>query len=477
MISPFYRGRVAFVNGVDLPFCLREATMRSGYKTLTPTQIANALAALDSGQIGVRDMRVYFACFALVAVREAARRYRQRRRETPKELARYQLSEFQEVTGLRTIKPALRRLERAGLVTYAEGEIVIAAEPLPGSHGLLEALRCQRSPRRPIPVPRSVLRFLAQNGKAALARTILAYVVRGLTLTRGGQGTVTCKGTVKVSWIADTFGLSERAARYARAELMACGWIPKDTGSRQRKLNRHGAYFVINLDWAPGPSGRVVGREVVPNVAEGKSPVFAPPPPEKCTDFAPPKEDKKTSYEGKNQKARATEPPGVFKTEKEPTLRNVAPADLWRFDRLEVLYGQAVSAGLVRPSDAQALDFIAAAVRARQVTDGDPVRVFVATVRKRLWHHITLDQEDHARRALTRFRDQNPERFRVFPTRRDGHPLKVSFEGDTNPYRSPLTSFGPPIGPNPNSVAPAALRANGVREEKGFFALRGSATR
>jgi hypothetical protein len=120
---------------------------------------------------------------------------------------------------LRAIKPALRRLQRAGLITFSEGEMVITTEPLPGSEEPLEALRCGRSPRRPIPVPRAVLRFLAGNGRAALTKTILAYVVRGLSLCRV-QGTVTSKGTVKISWIADTFGLSERAARYGRAELI-----------------------------------------------------------------------------------------------------------------------------------------------------------------------------------------------------------------------------------------------------------------
>ena len=77
--------------------------MRSGYKTITPTQLANVLAALDVGTVGLRELRVYFACFALVAVREAARRYRRRRREAPKEQARYRLAEFQEITGLRSI--------------------------------------------------------------------------------------------------------------------------------------------------------------------------------------------------------------------------------------------------------------------------------------------------------------------------------------------------------------------------------------
>jgi hypothetical protein len=77
--------------------------MRSGYKTITPTRIANVLATLDAGTIRLRDLRVYFACLALVVVREAARRYRRRRRQAPKELARYRLAEFREITGLRAV--------------------------------------------------------------------------------------------------------------------------------------------------------------------------------------------------------------------------------------------------------------------------------------------------------------------------------------------------------------------------------------
>src|SRR6266516_3490767 len=114
--------------------------MQSGYRTITPIQLSNVLFAFEKGTLSTQALRVYFACFVLMAVREAARRYRRRRRQPPKELARYRLSEFQKLTGLRVIKPALRSLERAGLVTYSEGEIVITTEPLPGSEELLERL-------------------------------------------------------------------------------------------------------------------------------------------------------------------------------------------------------------------------------------------------------------------------------------------------------------------------------------------------
>ena len=161
---------------------------------------------------------------------------------------------------------------RDGYSDHGEGEINITKEPLRGSKELLEELSCRRSPKRPIPVPRSMLRFLAENPKPALTKTIIGYVVRGLSISR--DGVITGKGTVKVSWIADTFDLSERAVRYARRELVEIGWISRDTGSHQLKLNRDGAYFVINPAWT------FVNRK-----KEEES--FAPPPVQTCTAFAP----------------------------------------------------------------------------------------------------------------------------------------------------------------------------------------------
>jgi hypothetical protein len=50
---------------------------------------------------------------------------------------------------------------------------------------------------------------------------------------------------------------------------------------------------------------------------------------------------------------------------------------------------------------------LAAAVRANGVRDGDPVRVFMGIVRRRLWSHITEAQEERARQAPARFREHH----------------------------------------------------------------------
>jgi Mn-dependent DtxR family transcriptional regulator len=405
--------------------------IHSGYKTITPAQLANLVWALNEGEIDLRAARTHLACFALIAVREAAARCRRRQGRKPKEISRYRLNELERLTGLgpANVRRALRSLDRAGLVSFSENEIVITKETLPGSEEMHHALACRRSQKRPIPVPRSVLRFLAKNRSEALLKTVVAYLVRGLSIARR-TGEVCAKGTVKASWIAKTFGVSPRAVKYAQAELLAMDWISKDTQSRQRKLNRDGAYFIINLEWRFETATQRQNEQATEShmdIVNGDNSCsdFARPLSEKIPDFAPPIQNKKTSIEIKNQKTQPTEPSvaGVCGEGREsssppPSLDHIQRQDLHHFSRLEELYFQAVERGWISPSEAMALNFIAAAVRAREVGD-EPARLFVSLIRRRLWHHITQAQEDCARRALARYREENPERFR-FVTMRTG---------------------------------------------------------
>jgi len=394
----------------------------SGYKTITPMQLANVLTAERAGAIGGCGLRIYFACYALVAIREAAGRQRRQRRKRPREASRYRLSELERLTGLTAprVRRALRELDRTGLVQFAEGEIVIVRETLPGSEELQSVLSCRRSPRRPIPVPRCLLRFLARTRSESLVKTVVAYLVRGLSIARG-TGEIGGKGTVKASWIAETFGLSQRAVKYAQAELRALDWISKDTQSVQRKLNRDGAYFVINLAW-------IFRREEGCGHSQGDAIVnrnkhdtrFAPPRTKIAPVFAPPIEDQETSIErDQYRETQGAEPrvPGVFGEGKgtgswqPPSLKNIRREDLFHFSRLESLYFEAVESGWVNQSEAMALNFIAAAVKARE-EGNDPARLFVSLVRRGLWHHLNQGHEDRARVALNRHRQESPERFR-----------------------------------------------------------------
>jgi len=246
-------------------------------------------------------------------------------------------------------------------------------------------------------VPRSVLCFLAASAKASLGKTMLGYVIRGLTIDRE-SGEIRGAGSVKSSWIADVFGLSLRSVKASRKELIESGFINRDTTSFQRKLNRDGAYFRISLTWSE---------------TEASKPQFAPPALKKVPEFAPPYKDMKTSYEIKNQKTetRVLKLSGVCKANegREPMLRDVRPEDIKSFTRARTLFLQAVNAGWTNGSESDFLNWVAAAVRVntRHLRNPvrDPVRVFISIVKGRRWKLISQAQEDRARKLIGHYRE------------------------------------------------------------------------
>jgi hypothetical protein len=260
--------------------------VESGYKIITPTEIGSCIAALNKKEISYRALRVYFACLALVAVREAAKRARPCRGTRSRELSRYRVEELCGLTDLaeRAVLRELRVLKRAGILSFSESSISIAKEQGQESLTVTQALAGKRSCKRPVPIPRSVLRFLARSPKAVLGKTVLAYIFRGMSIDRR-SGEVRGAGTVKASWIADVMGVSLRAAKAARKELIALGLISKDTGSFQRKLNRDGAYFRMTLSWKG--SAKAKSRAASGHGARVPSPRNAPRHSENRTAFAP----------------------------------------------------------------------------------------------------------------------------------------------------------------------------------------------
>ena len=399
--------------------------MTTGYKTITPIQIGNLLHALAAGQVTWVTARVWFACLEMVAIREAAQRVRHLKRDKRRIEPHFKRTELMELTGLnsRSVGKAVAAIQRCGLASLTPKAITVTELPMPEAGETIRTLAGGRSPKRPIPVPRALLRFLARQPKAGLGKVTLGYVCRGLSIERQG-GAIREAGTVKASWLADTLGLSLRSVRYAQAELRRVGWIPKDTGSKQRKLNRHGAWFRISLDWRPAATGgEAFGRGSDASDEIG----IAPPRPVFSTPVAPPKKDRKTPSESKNQK------PGVFgtgngkartnsaKTLPPPTLANIRLADLHDRERLRSLHRQAVARRWLRDCEADTLNFFAAAARARTVPGDDPVRVFVGIVRRRLWHHITQSQESAARAMLNNTHFSRPGPV----SGREANPLSV----------------------------------------------------
>ena len=397
---------------------------KSGYKTITPIQVCNALWLLSAKKLTKKTLQVYFACFSLVAIREAANRSLLKKPKKGRVIPSYRLKELSKATSLpqNTIKKELVTLESLLLLTFSESEIIILKTIIEGSEELLENFTQGRSPKRPIPIPRSIFRYLSKCKKESISKTLLAYILRGLTLTRDGE--IKGQGSVKCSWISDVMDMSLRSAKSARKELIELGVITADTGSHQLKLNKTGAYFTINIDWTDYQS--VIGQNKIDNITYQQKMTdnsvdnsflpqseFAPLPSEKVQVFAPPYKDKKTSSkeEYKYQKPLSTlclKPSGVFikpvEKEKPPTIKNITFDDFKSFYRTEELYFQAVKAKWVTDSENSFLNWMSAAVRAKTITNGDSVKIFVGIVRKKLFTHITQAEEERARAAIKKFR-------------------------------------------------------------------------
>lgn len=372
---------------------------QDGYKLIRAEELAGALAALNEGLITFRAFRAYLGCFELIAIREAAERSNVSKRGTRQR--RFLRSELAALVGAKegsTLSRELASLNSAGLLSFTQTAIGLPGDT--SRRADLSAMLGGRGGKRLVPVPRQVLKFLARCSRPALAKTVIAYLLRGLALERTGK--IRSAGTVKISWVCRLCQISERAARSARAELIRLGWITKDVGSFQRKLNRDGAYFVIDPAWR---------RVVKP---------FAPLHPEECTQSAPPIQKPETPNGSKNQKPATPTVAGVCTANREevqgrPSLRDIKLADLQRLSRLKILYADATAAKWLSDSEANIRNFVAAAARATRV-DGDPVRVFIGIVRKGLWHHLTGEDEDRASSALRRERERN-ERIESSKTR------------------------------------------------------------
>lgn len=374
------------------------ASITGGYQSLTLTQLCNVLTAVDHNKMNYRAVRVFFAVVSQLATRNAAQRAIGKR--TP---VRFELSELQTLTGKRKqyVRRALTDLKQAQLLRFSASEIVLNPEPIDGAQALLlDAVGKGRSVNRLVPLPRRIIRYLAQCSLPSVTKALIAYMIRGLSKRRDGR--INNRGSVKSNWIAKIAGISLRAAKAARRVLITMGLLSEDTDSTQRKLNRTGAYFEINIDWP----GETQAPESAPQPAETKEACtkFSPPAVGICTKFSPPNQRRTTPSENKNQKPQS----GASKKQSlgSPNLNNIQADDLKRMSRLLKLYEQAVAQGWLGASEANLLFFIASAIRVKRTPCQDPIRAFIAIIRNDLRAHITQAQEDAARTYLASYRQQ-----------------------------------------------------------------------
>jgi hypothetical protein len=356
-----------------------KAKPEGGYCLISVGAMLACWQAYRDGQLKYRDVRVWFAAHEMVARRCMLAQGR---------LAAYGIEELTRLVGGvggEYLRVSVRRLEACGLISWSNSAVKFPK------------IECDESrDRRLVPVPRRTVRFLAGCKRPAVTATILGHLMRCVYMRKGE---CSAKGTCKASWIAQTFGVSLRSVKAARKELAEMGWLDV-TESDHWHRQRWGGTAVVNLAWS--------GLRKQKRQSES-----APRPGLSTTESAPPDIKQETPSESRYQNLTSPERPGVKREgEEKPSIRNIKPEDLLRFSRTEELYRQAVAAGWVKHSESQALNWIGAAVRAKTVA-GDPVRVFAGIVRKNLWRYVTQEQEDHARRALSRYREHRPEAFRV----------------------------------------------------------------
>ena len=395
-----------------------------GFAFFTVTQLVMAWTALREAAINLKELRVYFALAEMKSRRCGCTDDDPPPEFTPLEIRRL-------VGGAGGEREAVNKLVAVGLLReVSKTNIEFATEPgdLRFEPETLEAtLDLIPNNDRRVPVPRRIVRLIAGGARRTLIATILGHLIRCLFYKRG-----MChpKGCVKASWIAEVFGVSERRVHQQRRHLVALGWLlPQETS--QRTLNGHGLWVTINLAWdalaeakerlyepvveQAGVAAAVGAPEPASPAAESPAKLSLPPG-DKPVEIVPPLniENKEPLPRGgsKNQEPASGGPTGVYISKSEsnktgapadrPTLRDVKSEDLRAPARLLDLHAQAVAAGYVSSSEADRLNFFAAANHARVIGSRNPPGLFVRIVRSGLWNFLTQDDEDVARVQLRR---------------------------------------------------------------------------
>lgn len=340
------------------------------------------------------------------------------------------------------IREDLRLLKKQSLLTFSTAEIKVNYAPLPQAKTLLKDVAKLRHHKRTIPVPRRLLEFLCQVTKPSIFKVVLTYLLRGLSLKRGGI--INSKGSAKSSWVAKVAGISLRAVKAARQSLISSGWLGEDNTTSQRKLNQTGAYFTINVAWAPL---RDQPTTIVSPSVDQKTSDFAPRDEVSTGKFAPPYRNNDLPMEEERYQNLAKPNPTGVNQElgkiPKPSIRNVIPLDLTSTARTLALFEDAVGKGMLADTESNRLNWVAAAVRASMVKARDPIRVFMGIVRRKLWHHITHEEEDRARKVLRKLQEKSERESRGISCVQS---VKPSAMTSAREVLQALNIFQPPSG-------------------------------
>jgi hypothetical protein len=342
---------------------------QGGFVLVREDAIYSAWVALCDAKIELRDFRIWLASFEVLERRIGLRADR-----TPT----YTELEFRRLVGgvgREHFRTSVRRLERAGLGRWRQNAI-----DLPGC-------RSQKGSDggRLVPIPRPMLRYVARSTGRAFIATALGHILRCLYF-RGGK--CISGGYCKSSWVADTFGVSPRPVKDARAKLISMGFLVP-LQADQLRLNRFGSPVIVNLSRAPTTESARRSAKLT-------------------TETAPPRTQESSFFRKRSdhqKPARAPDPTGVFdKKIKTPSMRDVKIGDLENPKRLAALFIDAERRGLVKRCEADQLAFFAVAEHARHVGNKNAPGLFASLVRKRCYAYTAQEDEEVARRTVAALR-------------------------------------------------------------------------
>jgi hypothetical protein len=353
--------------------------------------------AYSSGDLRLADIRVWLA---VVEILEQRRLAKSRKRPL---FRREELATLIGCASLRSVRSSVRRLERACLLTWNERNLRLHRGDV------------LRTGRPFVPMPRRLLKWLANSGSKTDIATAIATCDSCLFFW-SKEKRVESGGYSKSGEVSARYGISERSVKRSRTKLKKIGWLAAVTDGRTG--GRTGARFTADVTWQRSDLSPQRNRNY--------------------TVLSPPKEDQITPFGSKYQ-----EPPAAdrgAKLRSAPDLRRVIVNDLKSPARVNRLYEQCVRARLIKPSEAGRLKVFAAAERALRCGTTNPAGLFVAVIRKRLWHHISQRDEDRGRDAMRRCRIPIPA------TRDSAHRPKRSMQCRTSIRRLIEVSLHSTVG-------------------------------
>jgi hypothetical protein len=301
----------------------------------------------------------------------------------------------------RRVRASLGRLGAAGLVVFEPDLIHF---PTVQEDEKLDVIGRGSGP---LFIPRRLLRFLVNGQPVRIIATVLAVLLRCLSRRKAGwRGW----GRIKSAWVASTFGISQRQAKAARADLIALGWLTPEPSTAWVE-RRYGRAFTVNLDWT-APTDRSAGALLTPQgpaIGAILSPLDQTTIPlrdQRNQEPARPGGETGFRIGGRGEQntatARTQSAPGPTPLPA-PRLADIRPEDLRDTARTLVLFAQAVDRKLIGASENDRLKFLALAEYAREIGKVNPGGLMASLIHRGAWHFATQAEEDGARRKLREY--------------------------------------------------------------------------